>query len=290
MFGVKTNTATIQTPHTMPRFRHFLQSELARRCTRNPQYSLRAFAKYLQIEPATLSQLLRGTRKTTPASIRKLGMRLGLDEASIGSWISRETARVEDSSRLQRLEELTRETSAVVSEWHHYAILELTRLQDFVPDVRWISRVLGVSQDQVAVALQRLLRLGLLEMTSREQWQDRSGDTTATLLDFADTAVRMLYQQSRALLLAALQAAPAGCEYSSTTVAVDRHRLPEAIGLLRKMQRDTVRMMQNRGKPNDVYQLEISLFPLTRLQQKESLHGTSRHAMADHHQESRPAR
>src|ERR1700722_13528593 len=39
-------------------FRKFLQQELARRCAKNPGYSLRAFATSLQINPSTLSHIL----------------------------------------------------------------------------------------------------------------------------------------------------------------------------------------------------------------------------------------
>jgi DNA-binding transcriptional regulator YhcF (GntR family) len=57
-----------------------------------------------------------------------------------------------------------RDTVAVAEEWVHHALLELTRRKDFVPDSRRLAATLGISVDQVNVALQRLLRLGFLEM------------------------------------------------------------------------------------------------------------------------------
>ena len=45
-------------------FRERLQAELAQRCGRNARYSLRAFANFLETDHASLSQLLRGTRRT----------------------------------------------------------------------------------------------------------------------------------------------------------------------------------------------------------------------------------
>ena len=47
---------------------------------------------------------------------------------------------------------------------YHFAILELTRLSEFRADSRWIARVLDISVDEVNVALQRLIRLDLLDM------------------------------------------------------------------------------------------------------------------------------
>ena len=71
-------------------FRRFLHGELTVRQARNKRYSMRAFANYLGIAPATLSQLMRGTRPMTERTIRKLGFRLALDETAIGSFLERE--------------------------------------------------------------------------------------------------------------------------------------------------------------------------------------------------------
>lgn len=71
-------------------FRRFLHGELIVRQGRNPRYSLRAFANYLGIAPASLSQLMRGTRRMTERTIRKLGFRLALDETAISAYLERE--------------------------------------------------------------------------------------------------------------------------------------------------------------------------------------------------------
>ena len=63
-----------------------------------------------------------------------------LERAPAESWMSRE------------LRQLSRDAALSLAEWHHHAILELTRLTSFKPDVRWISRVLDVPVDDVNVA------------------------------------------------------------------------------------------------------------------------------------------
>ncbi|MFL5330880.1 MAG: helix-turn-helix domain-containing protein [Gemmataceae bacterium] len=60
-----------------------MQAELARQCARSAQYSLRAFARFLELDHSTLSQLLRGKRRFTARTIRRCGVKLGLDEGSI---------------------------------------------------------------------------------------------------------------------------------------------------------------------------------------------------------------
>src|SRR2546421_309690 len=64
-------------------FRLFLQSILVERCKKNSNYSLRAFAKSLRIDHATLSQILRGKRSLSEATKQKLGEALGLGPAEM---------------------------------------------------------------------------------------------------------------------------------------------------------------------------------------------------------------
>ncbi|HAG92455.1 MAG TPA: hypothetical protein DCL41_11310, partial [Bdellovibrionales bacterium] len=55
-----------------------LNSEFNKRKGRNPNFSLRSFAKWLKISPAQLSQMMTGKRPITINSAQKIGDRLGL--------------------------------------------------------------------------------------------------------------------------------------------------------------------------------------------------------------------
>jgi uncharacterized protein (TIGR02147 family) len=290
---VKTNAlAPLERPTPATSFRLFLQAELGRRCARSPRYSLRAFARFLGIDHATLSQLLRGKRRLTARTIARLGIRLGLGQPAIDAYSARE-ARGDTSSEpvaaLREVRQLAHDTASLISDWHHYALLELTRLDGFQPDTRWIARVLGISPDDVNVALVRLLRLGLLEMAGHDHWVDRSGHCTASLADFTQVSIQRLSEQARGLLVAALRSAPAGCcDYSSTTLAVHTARLPAVIDRIARFRRELIALLDQNETPDDVYQLEISLFPLTTLQQhKEHHNGTAGDAMANRGKEPR---
>ncbi len=174
-------------PHE--RFRGFLRAELVRRCARNPQYSLRACARYLGVDPATLSQLLAGKRRMTGRTIQKLGARFGLDAAAIERYARREElleAGEKARGYTRKLEELMRDTATLIADREHYAILELTGQRDFRADSRWVARVLGITVDEVNVALHRLTRLGLLEMVAPDRWLDRSRGGATTAEGFAE--------------------------------------------------------------------------------------------------------
>ena len=252
-------------------FRTRLARELARRCTDNPHYSLRAFALDLDVDHSTLSQILRGKRPASQATIERLCKRLSLSTADIEAFVAAEAAAVPDLAQ-SRAEELAHDVAAAISDGCHYAILELVRLDSFRPDSRWIARVLGIEIDEVNVALQRLLRLRLLEMSEPGRWTALCGDTTATVAGFTREALERLARLSRSLPIDGGDGEDGGDasravrEHSSITLAVDTRRLPEALARIARLQNEIVELLESAGPRDDVYRLEIHFFPMTRLQ------------------------
>lgn len=64
-----------------------LRQELIVRCRRNPSYSLRAFAASLDLDPSTLSKILRGKRSIGRKFILQVGPKVGLNQQEINSFI-----------------------------------------------------------------------------------------------------------------------------------------------------------------------------------------------------------
>ncbi len=134
-------------------FRRRLQEELAERCSRNPRYSVRAFALSLRVDHSTLAQLIRGVRPITAATLVRLGVRLGLDQADIQGYL---TGSIPPNPA----------GHPALAE----AILGLIGRPGFRPDSRWIARTLGVTEDDVNRILPELLRTKRLAMTDRRRW------------------------------------------------------------------------------------------------------------------------
>ena len=105
---------------------------------------------------------------------------LGLSAAAIQGYVER-AQRESDDGPFRTASFLTGETVALIADWYHFAILELTRLSEFRADSRWIARVLDISVDEVNVALQRLIRLDLLDMASTDRWVDTSGEACVSI-------------------------------------------------------------------------------------------------------------
>jgi transcriptional regulator with XRE-family HTH domain len=254
------STLTAATPTTDTSFRLFLQSELARRCARNAQYSLRAFALHLGVDHSTLSQWLRGRRPITARSIETIGAKLNLSADAVQQYI--EHAGRDDSPAMPA-DILTGDTMSVIVDWYHFAILELTRLAEFRCDSRWIARVLDISVDEVNFAVQRLIRLGLLDMESSDSWIDRSGDAHVNLESLSPETLDRQQTQAKTLSVGAVRTVPVTLrDQSSITLAINSARLPRAVELIARFRQQLVDLLQD-GGADDVYQLEIALFPVT---------------------------
>lgn len=124
-----------------------LEIELARRRSKNPRYSLRAFARDLRLDHASLSQILRGARAIGPGLRVRMGRRIGLTGAALAALAISPGARLSKN------------------------LLSLLSFPEFRPDSRWIAGVLGCTVDDVNVTLAHLAREGRLRMDSPTSWR-----------------------------------------------------------------------------------------------------------------------
>jgi transcriptional regulator with XRE-family HTH domain len=82
-----------------------------------PAYSLRAFAKYLEINQSFLSKLLKGQRAVTKDLAATVAPKLGLKPAQVKALFSTGTA------SMPGFLSLSDDEFELLSEWHHFAII-----------------------------------------------------------------------------------------------------------------------------------------------------------------------
>src|SRR5262249_55949193 len=156
----------------------------------------------------------------------------------------------------------TMETVALLSDGSHRAILELTALEEFVPDARWIARTLDLTVDEVNMALSRLTRLGLLEMVEPNRWIDRSGARTVGNDGFSRRVINRLSEQVRRLAAAPeeVQLAPA-LESTAVRVEISAAQLPPVMKMIERLRHEAAKAVDVQ-RDNQEYRLEINLSPI----------------------------
>lgn len=238
-------------------FRIFLQNEFVSRCRLNPQFSLRAFAKFLNVDQSLLSKVLRGHRPPSKALIEKICYRIGLSPSEILAF----TSGGEDSK--SGYDVLSEDSFAILSDWYHFALLELLKTKGCKSDSAWLAERLGISAIEVNTALERLERMGFLEKR-RNRWSHLIPNNTWTNTEATSAARRNLQRNLLEMSLKAIdQVEFSKRENGSLTIACDEKLLPEIKERLTAFRRDLDKFIESQGNFTQVYQLVISFFPLS---------------------------
>ncbi len=179
------------------RFRDRLEQEFQTRRGKNAQYSLRAFAAFLGTDHSTLSQILKGIGPFLSCIFAAWARKLGIVNEEAAVYVAVE--HIPDATASERNAQMlhwTAEAQSIVSESAHWEILRRLRAPGFRADSRWLAKEIGVEVDQINMAMSRLLRLGLLEVVSREKWRDQTGLRSLTESQFRKLALNRVREKA----------------------------------------------------------------------------------------------
>lgn len=238
-----------------------LQGELIRRCKENPRYSMRAFARSLRMDFSTLSKILQGRRKLGVRAITRIGTKLGLSPIEVAAL----------TSTPDEYSQVANDEFEVISDWYHFAILELMRVKGFRSDTKWIAACLGITPLQAQAAKERLERIGMIKVQKNGKWKDVSSPKTTVITPGMTSAAQQnLQRQILEKSIAALVEVPiAERDHTAVTFALDPAKLTAAKQLIKKFRRNLSKFL-SRGSPcSEVYHLNVSLYPVTRIHERK---------------------
>lgn len=156
-------------------FSELLDAEFKIRRSRNKSYSLRAYARDLEMSPSMLSQLLAKKLGLSKKKSRAVATLLGFTPEKIrffetlveASCARSESRRKAAFARLWSFDteflKLRKDYFQVIAEWYHFAIMEFVSTKGFQNDPEWIAMKLGIPRQKAKQAMERLLRLDILK-------------------------------------------------------------------------------------------------------------------------------
>lgn len=254
-------------------YRFLLIKELEQRQQKNPAYSLRAFARTLNMSPAYVSQLFTGKRILSEEKAASLSQKLKwsakrkkifltllqYQKASTQESKNYFLEQIQDLSDLDFLE-LKQDQFELIAGWYHFAIVELTDLKTFKPEPSWIAKKLGITTTQAKLALERLVRIGLIKekegrlekATPHHRIQDVPSNAIVSFhkhhLEAAQKAIQNQKFEDR--------------DFSGTSVSVPIEKLPEIKELIRDFRSKLNQYCSSKSNPDSVYHLAVQFYRL----------------------------
>jgi len=243
-----------------------LKSELARRRIINPSYSLRAFAKKLNLSPAYLSKVFNDERTLSVKAAGGIAQKLGYSEGESLDFCKlvagqRIPTALEEKSSLDSVL-LSLDRFELIADWYHYALLVLTECKDFKAEPSWIADQLSITKKSAADAVNRLIRLGLIK---KVQGRFKKVDKTiATPTDQVSRALRSFHSQMIAKAGEAIEQQDIqDREISGITLAISPEQMPLAKKEIKKFQMKMARLLKTQDA-SEVYQLNVQFFRLSK--------------------------
>ncbi|HXH31200.1 MAG TPA: DUF4423 domain-containing protein [Bacteriovoracaceae bacterium] len=244
-----------------------LKKDFAQKKKRNGSFSLRAFAHQLDVDPSNLSKIFSYQLIPKEKLKKKLARKAGIEDSEL---LQLQTFQSTQGLRDSGFRSYELELFDVISDWYHYGILELVKLKVFKARSAWVSAALGISSETAFKAIERLKKTGLLEV--RNGKYECADETSSSTISIATSkAHRNQQKQILELAITALEETDIIFRsQSSITMAIDRKRLPEARELIKEFRRSLSAYLTHSEDLNDVYNLSISLYPITKFHQEES--------------------
>ncbi len=254
---------------------HVLKREFDERQKRDPKFSLRAFARMIEVDPSAVSAIFKGKRSLPKKNAESVAQILQLDEKE--TYLFKESIfnknkvmtpedEAVEHAQLKSVYHDIKENArnyAIIAEWEHYAIISLMDLEDFQNDEMWIAERLGIDYQRAREVIKNLLQANIITVDPRNNVWHKNYERLNTTDMVPSKAIRASHEESMRMAIEKMHSLPIDERtMSSSTFCMDRTKIPMANKLIKEFRRKLIELMEA-GKKTDVYQIQVQLFPLT---------------------------
>ncbi len=258
-------------------YRSYLKNILADRQSKNPAYSLRALARDLGVKPAHLSFVIRAKKGISLQNALKIAKSIGLNSQEIEYFcglVHYEDAKSPElkNNYLQRLQSLNTQTQIhdlsvdlfrIISDWYHIPILEMLELKDFKFTAINLAQRLGITPIQAEVAIERLMRLELLEKDKKGNYK-KIYNNYLFKSEKPNTALQSFHAQMLEKAIRSIKTQGPKEKYiGSQTFSIDVEQLESAREVLDECRKKLVVLFESGKSKTQTYHLGLQLFNLT---------------------------
>jgi len=258
-------------------YRSYLRQMMAEKAKRNPRFSLRAMAQFLEIAPSYLSSVLNGKKNFSFDTATTVAKKLNLSAKESDYFsllVQKELARnfevkeillerMRSANPKQKINDLSIEHFKLISDSIHFAILIATTLANFKPTARNLSLALGCNQAEVELAIDRLIKLEMLERDAKGYYR-KVLPNPRVVSQAPNQALRQFHRGTLQKAIESLETqAPAEKVIGSETFAVSDDQIEEFRQLTDEFLDRALALAKKAKRKDHVYHLGVQFFNLT---------------------------
>lgn len=236
-----------------------LREEFERRKAIDPKYSLRKFAKDLDLSKSALASYIAGKRGLMPATAKRVAAALGLPPEDIEK-ISKTLHRRRKWDSFSSYTDVTPALFGILEDEICLGLLSLARIENRA-DENWLARRLRTSPERIVRAIGLLKDLELIRIDGGRLKR------TSPLLDYpTQQPSKVIRNYHRSVIGRALKSLDEDAydlrEFAAVTVPMNTRHMAEAKKMMHRFKKRLATYV-NRGAASEVYILSLQLFPLS---------------------------
>lgn len=246
-----------------------LEEEWSKRRLRNDAYSLRSFARDLNIDSSNLSAILKRKRRLPVKRAENICDSIKLsprERALFLSSVFRSHSNLDEISVSEVEAKYLNEEMhfKLISEWEYYAILKLIDQKDHVYKSEDIASLFEITLQRAQTVLEHLKNLDFVSF-DQEGGVKRLAPRLQTSEDVLSDAIKKFNLSSFDMAKEKLETVPVELrDISSMTLKVNIKSLPEIRALIREFQ-DKLETFAETTDSEEVYHFGTQLYPLTKI-------------------------
>lgn len=258
-------------------YRSFLRLALETRQAKNPAYTIGSFGRLLDISASRTAQILKGKVGISVKRAVFIAEKLGFSEHDkkiflllVQSEHERNPLKREEAQKkLAEIDDGFNDVSDVfhsISDWYYHAIRELISMDCPTYNEKTIPEKLGISSEQFTVAIERLLKLDLIERVpgSKPECYKVRQRGIRTKQDFPSEAVKVLNEQILNKAKEELRRQEIHSrDFSVVFLKLDKTQMPMVKEQISRFRKELMQTLEISESKDSVYCMSIQFFELT---------------------------
>ncbi len=265
-------------------YRKFLRDYYEEKKKENPFFSYKLLGRMVDIDQSYLAKVLIKERHIAPKAIKKFVdyFRFDKNEAEyFETLVHFVKAKTDKQSKLyfEKLLSFKRIKAHVLavqqyefySKWYYSAIRSLLQYYEFKGDYKALGEQLNpaISAGQAKKAIKLLLKLKLIEKDAQGQYH--LVDTAiSTGKEWHSLAIHTFQQETINLARESLDRFPKEVrDISTITMNISEKDFEQIQSMVQEFRKSVIRYVNDKASPENVYQLNIQSYPLTKVNRKK---------------------